>query len=216
MRLDHASHVHKVGAKEPDVFVLDLDAGSKIMQHPKAFDFVKFVTSELAALLNDLSVECMVKFSGSRGFQIWTSFDNKRFRHEQDIFKKYRDMAVALQEKLEERLQNNISEIQRRFSGLVEKGQPITTSVVAHKEERASQILVDWSVLKPMGDARAPFSMHYKTGLVSAPLSLTDLEDFDPRDAEPFSVIQHLERHVKACKVRMNDPTALLAITRYA
>lgn len=214
--VDFVPYVHKIGAKEPDVFVLDLDAGSRILQHSKAFEFVKYVTSELASLLKDLGVGCMVKFSGSRGFQIWTSFDNEGFRRGEDIFKKYRDMAMALQVKLEERLQRNISGIQRRFSGVVEKGQPITTSVVAHKEERASQILVDWSVLKPMGDVRAPFSIHYKTGLVSLPLSLTDLEDFDPKDAAPLSVIKQVDKYQRACKVGTNDPAPLLAITKSA
>ena len=214
--VDFIPYVHKIGAKEPDIFVLDLDAGSRILQHPKAFEFVKYVTSELATLLKDLGIGCMVKFSGSRGFQIWTSFDNKLLRGEGDVFRKYRDMAVNLQTRLEERLQKNSTAIHRKFSGIIAKGQPMTTSVVAHKEERASQILVDWSVLKPMGDVRAPFSMHYKTGRVSLPLSPTDLEDFDPKDATPLSVIKQLDKYEKACKVEMNDPAPLLAITKSA
>ena len=173
--VDFIPYVHKIGAKEPDIFVLDLDAGPRILQHPKAFEFVKYVTSELAAYLKDLGIGCMVKFSGSRGFQIWASFDNKLFRGGGGVFRKYRDMAMSLQLRLEERLQKNSAAIGRRFSWIIETAQPIRTSVVAHKEERASQILVDWSVLKSLGDVRAPFSMHYKTGLVSVPLLLNDL-----------------------------------------
>ncbi len=198
------------------MFVLDLDAGSRILQHPRAFEFVKFVTSELADLLDDLRIESMVKFSGSRGFQIWTSFDNKLLRGGEDVFRKYRDIAMNLQIRLEARLQKNVGAIQRRFSGLIEEDQPITTSVVAHKEERASQILVDWSVLKPMGDVRAPFSMHYKTGLVSLPLSSRHLADFESRDADPLSVVERLDRYVGACQIGINDPTNLLAVMRSA
>lgn len=48
--VDFIPYVHKIGANEPDVFVLDLDAGSKLLQHAQAFEFVKYVTSELATL----------------------------------------------------------------------------------------------------------------------------------------------------------------------
>jgi len=214
--VDFIPYVHKIGASEPDIFVLDLDAGSELLKHPQAFDFVKHIASELATFLYDLGIECMVKFSGSRGFQIWTHLDNEVLRGEEDIFRTYREMATALQERFEGRLQKDANDIQREFPNIIEKGRPITTSEVAHKLERASQILIDWSVLKPMGDVRAPFSMHHKTGLVSLPLPLTELLDFDLKDADPLSVIQSVEKYRGASAVKMNDPSRLLAIRKAA
>ncbi len=214
--VDFIPYVHKIGANEPDVFVLDLDAGSKLLQHPRAFEFVKYITSELATFLDDLGIECMVKFSGSRGFQIWTHLDNEILRGEEDIFRTYREMATALQVRFEERLQRDANGIQKKFPNIIQKGRRITTSEVAHKTERASQILIDWSVLKPMGDVRAPFSMHYKTGLVSLPLSLKQLDYFEQEDAEPLTVIRHLDRYLDVCKVGVHDPTKLLAVSHPA
>lgn len=158
----------------------------------------------------------MVKFSGSRGFQIWTYLDNDILRGEEDIFKIYREMATALRVRFEERLQRDANGIQKKFPNIVEKGRPITTSEVAHKLERGSQILIDWSVLKPMGDVRAPFSMHHKTGLVSLPLPLTELLDFDPADAEPLSASQHVDKYRGVSNVKINDPSALLSIAKTA
>ncbi|MEM3709952.1 MAG: hypothetical protein QXL46_03490, partial [Nitrososphaerales archaeon] len=165
--IDFIPYVHKIDSNEPDFFILDLDAGTEILKSQKAFNFIKYVTFELSTLLIELEVEPIVKFSGSRGFQIWASFDNSELRNKGDLFKTYREMAILIQNKLEERLQNKIDEMTSIFPEIVHRGKQITTSTIAHKEERASQILIDWSSLKPMGDVRAPFSIHYKTGLAS-------------------------------------------------
>ncbi|MGQ9468956.1 MAG: non-homologous end-joining DNA ligase LigD [Nitrososphaerales archaeon] len=207
--IDFIPYVHKIDADEPDFFILDLDAGSDIMKSQKAFDFIKYITLELSNLLLELEVEPMAKFSGSRGFQIWASFDNRELRDRGDLFKTYREMAIAIQNKLEERLQDKIDEIVSVFPDIVHHGKQITTSTVAHKEERASQILVDWSSLKPMGDVRAPFSIHYKTGLASLPIPLNGIKDFDVKEAHPLSVIKNLNRYEKAAKMKKCSPSKL-------
>lgn len=204
--VDFIPYVHRLDVDEPDFFILDLDAGSEIMKSKKGFDFIKYVAFELSNFLVELGVEPMAKFSGSRGFQIWASFDNSELRGKGDLFKNYRDMAIAIQNKLEERLQNKIDEIVSIFPDIVQRGKRITTSTVAHKEERVSQILVDWSSLKPMGDVRAPYSIHYKTGLVSLPVPIDKINDLNIEEAHPLRVIKNLGKYEKASKIRKCSP----------
>lgn len=208
--IDFIPYVHKIDVHEPDFFILDLDAGSEILKSQKAFDFIKFVTFELSILLIELDVVPMVKFSGSRGFQIWASFDNSELRDRGDLFKIYREIAMAIQNKLEERLQSKIDQMVSIFPDIVHRGKQITTSTVAHKEERASQILVDWSSLKPMGDVRAPFSIHYKTGLASLPIPIDEINDFDVKEAHPISIIKNLGRYEKAANMKKCNPPKLV------
>jgi len=208
--IDFIPYVHKIDSSEPDFFILDLDAGSEILKNQKAFDFIKFVAFELSNLLIELDVVPMAKFSGSRGFQIWANFDNSKLRDRGDLFKIYREMAIAIQNKLEERLQSKIDQIVSIFPDIVHRGKQITTSIVAHKEERAYQILVDWSSLKPMGDVRAPFSIHYRTGLASLPIPIDKINNFDVKEAYPINVIKNLGRYEKAAKMEKCNPPKLV------
>jgi DNA primase len=202
--IDFIPYVHKLNANEPDLFVLDLDAGSNILKHLKAFDYIKFVTYELADMLEEHDISNMIKFSGSRGFQIWVKFDNSKING--DKFKAYREIAQRIQAKLEERLSEKRGEIRKEFKGIIKEGEPLTTSTVAHKERRANQILIDWSSMKPMGDVRAPLSIHYKTGLVSLPLTKNSLIDFKPDDAEAFNVLEKLDKVNDVVKLKVSSP----------
>ncbi|MGQ9719573.1 MAG: non-homologous end-joining DNA ligase LigD [Nitrososphaerales archaeon] len=208
--VDFIPYVHKLDSNEPDYFILDLDAGSEIMNNPKAFDLIKYIASELSSLLTELGVESVAKFSGSRGFQVWASLDNTELKDRGDLFKAYREMAIAIQGKLEDRLQRKIGDLVAMFPSMVHRDRQITTSVVAHKEERASQVLVDWSALKPMGDVRAPFSIHYKTGLASVPIHKSEIMSFEVRDAHPLKVIEDLNRYERATKMKRCSPPRLL------
>lgn len=208
--VDFIPYVHKFDSNEPDYFILDLDAGSEIMKNPKAFDLIKYIASELSSLLTELEVESVVKFSGSRGFQVWASFDNNELKDRGDLFKTYREMAIAIQGKLEDKLQGKIGDLVDMFPNMVYRDRRITTSIVAHKEERASKVLVDWSALKPMGDVRAPFSIHYKTGLASVPIDKGEIMSFDVKDAHPLRVIEDLDRYKRSTKMERCSPSRLL------
>ncbi|MEM1525049.1 MAG: hypothetical protein QW372_01605 [Nitrososphaerales archaeon] len=208
--VDFIPYIHKLNSNEPDVFVVDIDAGEEILKSEKAFDFIKRITYELAELLLELDIYPMIKFSGSRGFQIWARFDNSSLRVKSDVFKAYREMAIILQQKLENKLQNRINELKSIFPDLIKKDRAITTSTVAHKIERAHQILIDWSVLKPMGDVRAPYSIHYKTGLVSLPLKLEQIEKFFIEDAHPMKVWERLESYKGAEFIPLSNPKKLI------
>jgi DNA primase len=208
--VDFIPYIHQLDSNEPDFFVLDLDAGKKIIEAEGGFQLLKEVTYRLAEMLIEYGVGVMVKFSGSRGFQIWAKLDNSPLRSRGDLFKLYREVAIRLQAKLEDRLRSD-RDLVERFKHIVDLQSGFTTSQVAHKEERAGQILVDWSLLKPMGDVRAPLSMHYKTGLISTPVPLDRLLTFKVEDARPSSVLQRLEEYSKIMQLPLSDPSRLIA-----
>jgi DNA primase len=208
--VDFIPYIHPLNSNEPDFFVLDLDAGRKIIEAEDGFQLLKEVTYRLAEMLIESGVGVMVKFSGSRGFQIWAKLDNSTLRSRGDLFKVYREIAIKMQAKLEDRLRSD-RDLVERFKHIVDLQGGFTTSQVAHKEERAGQILVDWSLLKPMGDVRAPLSMHYKTGLISTPVPLDRLLTFRVEDARPSSVLQRLEEYSKVMRLPISDPTNLVA-----
>jgi len=208
--VDFIPYIHSLESSEPDFFVLDLDAGKKIIEAEEGFQLLKEVTYRLAKMLIESGIGVMVKFSGSRGFQIWARLDNTPLRDRGDLFKAYREIAIRTQTRLEAALRSD-SDLIDRFKHIVDLEDGFTTSKVAHKEERAKQILVDWSLLKPMGDVRAPFSMHHKTGLISTPLPLAKLPSFRIEDAMPAKVLQNLGEYVSAMKLPLSDPTRLLS-----
>ncbi|RLG19271.1 hypothetical protein DRN74_07105 [Candidatus Micrarchaeota archaeon] len=137
--------------------MIDLDPGDSLKDE-KGFMLTKKVALASYELLKELGIEPMVKFSGSRGFQLVCSLDNSGLKG--DIFDLYRRMIRAFQVRLEEKLKQED----------MPRPPPYTTSQVKDRRARSNLILVDWSSMKPMGDYRAPFSIHYRTGLVSLPL----------------------------------------------
>jgi len=185
--IDFIPYVHKLNEDKPDTFILDLDAGEDIKR--EGFELLKFVTLELKDLLKDYNISSMVKFSGSRGFQLWSYIDTEKIKG--DIFKLFRNLAIFFQRRLEERLKEK--KIESKFPFI--KGE-VTTTEVAHKELRRDKILIDYSSMKPFGDVRAPFSLHYKSLLVSLPIKEEEIINFQWKMAEPFEVIKNLDPKV--------------------
>lgn len=207
--VDFIPYIHPLNSKEPDFFVLDLDAGNKLIEAEEGFQLLKEVTYRLAEMLIESGIEVMVKFSGSRGFQIWAKLDNSPLRSRGDLFKAYREIAIQTQARLEGRLRSD-RDLVGRFRHIVDLELGFTTSQVAHKEARAKQVLVDWSLLKPMGDVRAPLSLHYKTGLISTPIPLDRLLTFRIDDATPIKVLQTLAEHSRVMHLSISDPIRLI------
>jgi DNA primase len=209
--IDFIPYVHKLNANEPDLFVLDLDAGKKIIEKESGFTFLKYITKELYDMLIEFEINPMIKFSGSRGFQIWAKFDNSKFKSKEDLFAQYRRLAIKIQNLLEKRLQEKRKIIEEEFPEFKELKE-FTTSQVAHKEEREDKVLVDWSSMKPQGDVRAPFSMHYKTGLISVPLFKEEIDEFTVLEAEPMNLIKKIKEGKRFPELALSDPTKILKI----
>jgi DNA primase len=181
--IDFIPYFHRVGKDRPDWLVIDFDAGEKV-----PMDQTKEVVRAAHEVLGDYGVKPAMKFSGSRGFQVWARFRPhelprnyvpiklKSERRKQNLFTFYSDLVRFVEAQVADRLPG------------------LTTSEVAHKEARVDKVLLDSSIIKPMGDIRAPYSMHYKTGLISVPLGLKELDRFDLKDADPDEVVKRYRK----------------------
>ncbi|MGB9622725.1 MAG: hypothetical protein ACPL07_02660, partial [Candidatus Bathyarchaeia archaeon] len=178
--IDYIPYVHGFDMKEPDWLVLDLDAGDELKAKEEGFLAIKFVAKEIFNFLEENGVLPAVKFSGSRGIQVWAALDNTKIP-KADLFAVYRSLIQNIQKTIEDRLSS--AQVPIELRGLVERG--LTTSSVAKKEERSMKVLIDWSSMKPYGDVRAPFSLHYKTGLISCPIDPARLLSFRLEEAKP-------------------------------
>lgn len=221
--IDFIPYVHKLNSGQPDWFILDLDAGQAFKNYKRGFELLKIAAEKVAEVLEEHEIIPNIKFSGSRGVQIWSKLRSlpqgrRHTRHLSgeiaDLFALYRRLAVAVQEKTEKKIQQLPSKNLEEFYSVVARGKPVTTSIVTKKEERADQILIDWSSMKINGDVRAPFSIHYKTGLVSCPIERRRLLEFQTSEAEPEKVAGNISRLAEAFKLEICDPTMLMNISR--
>jgi len=177
--IDFIPYIHRVGGDRPDWLVVDFDAGKKV-----SMERTKEVVQVAHGVLSGFGVESSIKFSGSRGFQLWAQFEPHELpkgyqpkelrteRRERNLFNFYADIVRFVESRVAERLPR------------------LTTSEVAHKEARVDKVLLDASIIKPMGDVRAPYSMHFKTGLISMPIALKELARFEPEQADPEIVAE--------------------------
>jgi len=188
--IDFIPYVSSLGKDYPDYLILDLDAGEELKKTERGFLIIKAVATQIANLLDECDVNYLLKFSGSRGFQIWARLDNSSpsLSNRGDLFAFYRQVAIALRDRVETDLQADKSWVEQY--GLENVHWPVTSSVVAKKDERANQVLIDWSSMKPNGDARAPYSIHYRTGLVSLPISARDIKAFERGMADPENLLE--------------------------
>ena len=207
--LDYVPYVHGFDMKEPSWLVLDLDAGEDLKSMEEGFLAVKFVAGELVRLLRENGVHAAVKFSGSRGMQVWASLDNGKMP-KGDLFALYRLLIQRIQAKVEEEIKS--AQPPAALRPLVEKG--LTTSTVAKKEERSDKVLVDWSSMKPYGDVRAPFSVHYKTGLVSCPVDPARILQFETGEAKPEAVARDAAKLFHHFELIKSDPSSLMRSLR--
>ncbi len=177
--IDFIPYIHRVDADRPDWLVIDFDAGKKV-----ELNRTKGVVGEAYKVLAGYGIEPAIKFSGSRGFQLWAQFKPH------DLPKEYKPKQLRT-ERRERNMFSFYADVVRFVESLVAEKLPgITTAETAKKEARADKVLFDASIIKPMGDVRAPYSMHYKTGLISMPLGLKDLKRFELERADPELVVK--------------------------
>ena len=208
--IDFIPYVHsRLDAQYPDWFVIDIDAGDEIKNAGKlGFRIIKDVSLEVFnTLVEEFDIKPYIKFSGSRGFQIWATFDTPLGK-----FEDYREAIKVIQRETEKRLSDKYDEFREKYGSILDI--PITTSDVAHADRRKRKILLDWSCLKPEGDVRAPWSIHWKTCLVSVPVNPKDIPEFKPEDAHPTKVAKKVNYFGKFFELVPANPTLLKKTVR--
>ena len=176
--------VHQIGIERPDWLVVDIDPGPKV-----SFERTKEVAEVSYKILDKFKLNPMLKFSGSRGFQIWSLI--KEFK----MPDAYHPLILRGQSKRERNYFSLFADFVRTVQKEVDNEIPnLTTSETLARKDREAKILLDSASMKPMGLVRAPYSVHSKSGLVSLPLQLNELEKFELVNA---STEKTLERYRK-------------------
>ncbi|MEW6592135.1 MAG: hypothetical protein AB1305_00365 [Candidatus Hadarchaeota archaeon] len=203
--IDFIPYIHEIGSDRPDWLVVDFDAGKDV-----PMDKTKRVVREAYGVLRSYGVGPKIKFSGSRGFQIWARFK------QHDLPKDYQPKKLRAG-KREKNMFGFYSDIVRFIeSRVAEKLPGVTTSETAKKEARQGKVLLDASIIKPMGDIRAPYSMHYRTGLISMPLDWKELPGFKPEMADPDLVAKRYAKRGDEFKLEQTDGAELFeAVTKW-
>lgn len=178
--------VHRIGKERPDWLVTDLDAGPKVR-----WPDIRKATRVTYRVMEGLGLNPVIKFSGKRGFQVWSLLDlpvpkwwepiplyggTERVR---DNFSLYVDVIRLIQ-----------SKVDRKLPGL-------TVGEILPKKQREDRILLDHSSMKHQGLVRAPFGLHSSTGLVSLPVSLKEVDSFRPETATPERAAREYQKRRK-------------------
>ncbi|MEM5854312.1 MAG: hypothetical protein QXG39_02900 [Candidatus Aenigmatarchaeota archaeon] len=194
--------VHRVGVNRPDWLVVDIDPGSKV-----GWEQTKEVTEITYKIFEELKLNPVMKFSGSKGFQIWSLI--KEF----EMPEEYEPLVLRGETRRERNYFSLFADFVRMIQREVDKELPkITTSETLGKSEREDKILLDPSSMKPMGLVRAPYGIHSKTGLVSMPLSLKELKSFEPSDARIEKVLEKFGKRGNEFLLKESDPKKILEL----
>jgi len=162
-------------------FIIDIDSKAKI-------EHAKITTLIVHGFLKEYGVESTVKFSGSRGFHI--SIAENAFPSSIDFKKiavRYPEVPQALANFIRERIADQILDELVTFEG----GVSALINTVETISELSAYQFVDLE--KNWGSRhlfRMPFSLHPKKWLVSVPLSLDELKNFNVRDGHGLKIIQ--------------------------
>jgi len=192
--------VHRIGIERPDWLVVDIDPGPKV-----DFQQTKKVAEITYKIFDRLELNPALKFSGSRGFQVWSLI--KDF----EMPRSYQPLILRSEGKRERSYFSLFSDFVRIIQKEVDREIPkLTTSETLGKEEREDKILLDSASMKPMGLVRAPYSVHSKSGLVSLPLSMKELDKFQPEDATTEKTIERYEKKGNEFILRESAPSKLI------
>ncbi len=149
-----------------------------------------------------------IKFSGRRGFHIvlpWTMFP--KIIDYNDAAKLYplipRIVSRFIRKKIKHQLMEEL---------IKSKGAKNLFSILDEVPEKISpyffvEIEKDWGNRHMF---RAPYSLNEKTWLVSVPISLNQLKDFDPKEAEPKKVIANTNTYENFFRGEENEAQDLL------
>lgn len=192
--------IHRIGMGRPDWLVVDIDPGEKV-----EFGKTKEVTAVAYKILDKLELNPAIKYSGSRGFQIWSLIKNF------EMPEKYQPLVLRGKSKRERNYFSLFSDFVRSVQKEVDEEIPkLTTSETSGKKERENKILLDSSSMKPLGLVRSPYSVHSKTGLVSLPLSINELKSFKPQDATTEKAVEKYRKRGNEFILKESNPSKTL------
>ncbi len=198
--IDIIPSVHRINSNRPDWLVIDIDAGSKV-----PFKKTIEVTRLIYEIFQEFDLNPALKFSGSRGFQIWSLI--KDF----EIPKECKPFPLRQKTKRQKNYFTIFSDFVRIIQKEVDKKVPnLTTCDLTQKQKREDKILLDPSSMKKMGLVRAPYSIHSKTGLISLPIDISELPKFKLEKAKIEKAIKRYKENGNEFILKPSSPKKLL------
>jgi len=192
--------VHRINKEKPDWLVVDIDPGPKV-----SWQETKEVAGITYKIFEKLGLKPAMKFSGSRGFQIWSLIEDF------EMPESYQPLKLKGESKREKNYFSLFADFVRIIQKEVDKEVPkMTTSETLAKKEREDKILLDPSSMKPLGLVRSPYGVHSKTGLVSLPIKIKELEEFEPEDAKIEKVLERYKKNGNEFVLKEASPEKLL------
>ena len=136
-------------------------------------------------VLTEQGIHALVKYSGSDGFHLMWDVPELEGLDDDALWELERAVVRAVACEVERRLATD-PEASLIWDTVGVGKQAITTG--SADRENPNALLFDEYILKDSANFRVPYSIHPTTGLVAAPLSRSQLEQFRETDASPEAV----------------------------
>ncbi len=155
--------------------LLDIDS--------KYLDYSKIMAQLIARLFRFHQVKNIgIKFSGSKGFHIivpWKAFPKEIYDVKtKDMFPEWPRIMTRY---INEMIQNELIE---KITLLTQKG----ASKYVKDFQAPKEVMPDLILVSSRHLFRMPYSLHEKTRLASIPLNPENIENFQPKDADPLKI----------------------------
>ncbi len=172
-------HAHIRSVDRGAWFVIDIDSRNRPLT------MARLATLHAVDVLAQEGIEPLVKFSGSDGFHLMWDVPDLGKIGGGELWDLERSVVRAVACQVERRLHEDPAAASMYTA--VGDGHPAITTANADRDNPEA-ILFDEYILKDNANFRVPFSVHPRTGLVTVPLTTSQLRDFQPEDASPDSV----------------------------
>ncbi len=167
-------------------FVIDIDC--------PWFEYSTLAAQVVIEALKFHGIKPSIKFSGNRGWHIAIPFEAFPTKlGKRDTTKLFPEASTAviayMREFIEERLREKLVEKEKDIKVILEKtGKKKEEVFKEGKLDVVNLIELDLALGAPRHLIRSPYSLHEKSGLVSLPINIEDLEKFDREWAKPENI----------------------------
>ncbi len=158
------------------------------------FELSKITVKTICEALEDHSIKnYSIKFTGGKGFHIGIPFESFPKRvNDQNIEKLYPDVAKTIIEYLKDYVKDTLKERFLELDNPLGLAKRVNKSIEDIIDEEGVNPLklveIDSMVASSRHMFRLPYSLHEKSLLVSLPLTLDQLDNFQKEDASPWKV----------------------------
>lgn len=172
-------HAHVRSEDRGAWFVIDIDS------RELPTEMARLAAMHAVDVLAAQGIEPLVKFSGSDGYHLMWDVPDLDGIGDGALWELERAVVRSVAREVEDHLAKDPAAAPiREAAG---EGKPAITTGSADREN-PNALLFDEYILKGNANFRVPFSVHPRTGLVTVPLTRSELTTFRPEDALPDAI----------------------------